>query len=174
VPALALPIGKTDALHVSEKEGSMQPLPHHYNVTVRASDEGRTEITSRGLNPFTSAAPRQFDGPGTLWSPETLLVGAVADCFVLTFRALATASRLLWTSLVCDAEGTVDRVDGVTRFTAIHLRARLGLPADADPDKANNIIEKAEKACLIGNSLRCAPTIETEITVEAPALAPTA
>src|SRR5437763_1462771 len=133
----------------------MQPLPHCYNVTVRANDEGRTEITALGLNPLTSAPPWQFDGPGTLWSPETLMVGAVADCFVLTFRAVANVSKLTWTSLVCDAEGTVDRVDGVTRFTAIHLRARLALPADADAEKAHRIVEKAEKACLVGNSIRC-------------------
>jgi hypothetical protein len=42
----------------------MQPLPHHYNVTVAAHEKGPTEITSPGLNPLISAPPREFDGPG--------------------------------------------------------------------------------------------------------------
>src|SRR5881394_3744680 len=103
----------------------MQPLPHHYDVTVMAGKEGHAEIRSRGLSPVISAPPSEFDGPGNLWSPETLTMGAVADCLVLTFRAIANASKLNWTTMVCDAKGTVDRSDGVIRFTAIQLHARL-------------------------------------------------
>ena len=132
------------------------------------------EITSRGLTPLATAPPAEFDGPGNLWSPETLTIAAVADCFALTFRAIANVSKLRWTSLVCDARGTLDRSDGVIRFTAIRLRARLLLPAGSDSDKAQKIIEKAHKGCLVGNSLKFEPTLEAEITVEAPALAPTA
>ena len=150
----------------------MQPLPHHYDVTVTASEKGPVEITSRGLNTLTSAPPLEFDGPGNLWSPETLLVAAAADCFVLTFRAVSNVTRLRWTSLVCNASGTLDRSEGVTRFTAIRFRAHLLLPAEADAAKANKALEKAEKACLVGNSLKCLPTLETEVTFEEPALAP--
>jgi organic hydroperoxide reductase OsmC/OhrA len=31
----------------------------------------------------------QLGGPGGQWSPETLLVAAAAECFILTFRAVA-------------------------------------------------------------------------------------
>ena len=152
----------------------MQPLPHHYDVTVTTNEKGPVEIVSRGLDSLMSAPPPEFDGPGNLWSPETLIVAAVADCFVLTFRAIANVTKLRWTSLVCDAKGTVDRSDAVTRFTAMRLRARLSLPDGADVDKANKILEKAEKACLVGNSLKCAPTLETELILAEPALAPSA
>ena|ERR1051325_10049362 len=132
------------------------------------------EITSRGLTPLPTAPPAEFDGPGNLWSPETLTVAAVADRFALTFPAIANVSNLRWTSLVCDARGTLDRSDGVIRFTAIRLRARLLLPAGSDSDKAQKIIEKARKGCLVGNSLKFETTLEAEITVEDRALAPTA
>ena len=49
------------------------------------------------------------------------------------------------------AEGTVDRPDGVTRFTEIVLRPRLRLAA-GDPDRARRAMEKAEKACLVSAS----------------------
>jgi hypothetical protein len=35
----------------------MQPLPYQYNVSVTAIESSRSEITSRGLPPFTSAPP---------------------------------------------------------------------------------------------------------------------
>ena len=51
---------------------------------------------------------------------------------------------------------TIDRSDGVIRFTGLELRARLVLPADGDTDRAKRLLEKAEAACLITNSLRFA------------------
>jgi peroxiredoxin-like protein len=144
----------------------MQPLPHHYDVTITASEQGPAEIASPGLSTFISAPPLEFDGPGNLWSPETLTVGAVADCFVMTFRAIANVAKLRWTRLVCDAQGTIDRSDLVIRFTAIRLRARLSLPDGSDAEKARKLIEKAEKVCLVSNSLKCEPTLEVEVTFE--------
>jgi uncharacterized OsmC-like protein len=144
----------------------MQPLPHHYGVTVTTSAQNQVDVTSRGLNPLVSAPPADFDGPGDLWSPETLTVAAVADCLALTFRAIANASRLKWNKFVCDADGTVDRAEGVTRFTGIDLHAQLIIPAGTDLDKARKTLEKAEKTCLVGNSLKFTPTLKTDITVE--------
>ena len=71
----------------------MKPLPHRYNVTLTSGEQSYPVLTSDRLEPFTSAPPENFDGPGNLWSPETLLVAAVADCFALTFRAIAKASQ---------------------------------------------------------------------------------
>ena len=149
----------------------MRPLPHHYEVTAIANQNGHMEITSQGLPSLISAPPLEFDGPGNFWSPETLFVGAVADCFALTFRTIANVSRLSWTSLVCDASGTLDKSDGVMRFTAIQLRARLLLPAGADPDRARKVLEKTEKNCLVANSLKFEPALVTEVVVEEAALA---
>ena len=92
----------------------MQALPHRYRVKGAGRITGDVELTAERLTVLQSAPPAEFDGPGDRWSPETLLVGAVADCFILTFRAIAAASRLSWTSLDCEVTGTLDRVDRVT------------------------------------------------------------
>jgi organic hydroperoxide reductase OsmC/OhrA len=152
----------------------MQPLPHHYDVTVAANETGPVEIRSAGLSLLPSAPPREFGGPGDLWSPETLTVAAVADCLALTFRAIATLSNLKWTNLVCDAQGTVDRSEGVIRFTGMRLRVRLTVPTKADAEKSHRVFQKAEKACLVGNSLKCEETVALDVTVVEPALAPSA
>jgi peroxiredoxin-like protein len=115
---------------------------------------------------LTTAPPPQFGGGGGQWSPETLLVAAAADCFILTFRAIATASKLAWRRLDCDAEGILDRSEGVVRFTALHLRARLVIPAGGDVERAKRLVEKAETACLVTNSLAFRPTLSAEVVAE--------
>jgi organic hydroperoxide reductase OsmC/OhrA len=152
----------------------MQPFPHHYNVYVTAEETNSAQTSSRGLRPLATAPPAEFGGPGNLWSPETLFVAAAANCLVFTFRAVASASKFRWTSIDCDGTGVLDRTDGVTRFTAIQLRARLRIPAGADAERGRILLEKAEKACLIANSLNVSPALDVEITFEEPALAPTA
>src|SRR5215510_7751370 len=109
---------------------------------------GDVQVGSGDLPALATASPREFDGPGDRWSPETLLTGAVADCFILTFRAIARASKLVWHDLECDATGTLDRVDGVTRFTAVDLHARLAVPPGVDEALAARLLHKAEERCL--------------------------
>jgi organic hydroperoxide reductase OsmC/OhrA len=152
----------------------MRPLPHRYNVTITAGEHSNLVITSDRLEPFSSAPPAAFDGPGDLWSPETLLVAAVADCLALTFRAVAKASQLRWTKFLCDADGTLDRADGGMRFTAIDLHVWLVIPAETDSQRAQAVLEKAEKVCLIVNSLRFKPALHTHVSVEEPVRLPSA
>src|SRR6476620_5572632 len=112
----------------TSKGAAMQSFPHRYGVTAIGDATHEIELTAPSLPAIVSAAPAEFDGPGTRWSPETLLVAAVGDCFVLTFRAIARASRVSWTSLRCDVAGTLARVDNVTQFTAFDIRARIVVP----------------------------------------------
>ena len=110
----------------------MQEFPHHYRVSASGGPDGDVGLDTEGLPTLASAAPVEFGGPGGRWSPESLLVAAVADCFVLSFRAIARASRLPWVSLQCSVEGTLERVDGVTKFTAFAIHATLRTPAEVD------------------------------------------
>lgn len=142
----------------------MQPFPHHYTVTALASAEGEVQLESERLPVLVSAAPSEFGGPGDRWSPESLCVGAVADCFVLTFRAIARAAKLPWTSLRCNAEGTLDRIERVTQFTSFLLRATLQVPPGTDEARARQLLERAEQTCLISQSLKA--TSHLEATVE--------
>jgi organic hydroperoxide reductase OsmC/OhrA len=165
--------GATNALHQSGGV-FMKPLPHRYNVKLTFGEQSYPVITSDGLEPFTSAPPKNFDGPGNLWSPETLLVAAVADCFALTFYSIAKTSSMRWTELLCDADGTLSRFEGVTRFTAIDLYVSLVVPAETDTEIARALLEKTERNCLIGNSLRFKPTLHLNVSVEDPAMLPVA
>jgi organic hydroperoxide reductase OsmC/OhrA len=143
----------------------MEPHPHRYDVHARAGAEGSVLVESRGLPTLRTAPPTQYGGPGDQWSPETLLVAAAADCFVLTFRAIAAASKFGWQRVDCDAEGVLDRRDGAVRFTELHLRARLILPPGGDVERAKRLLEKAEAGCLVTKSLALEPTLTVEVAI---------
>jgi uncharacterized OsmC-like protein len=77
-------------------------------------------------------------------------------------------SRFSWLSLECSATGTVDRVDRVTQFTALEVRAHLRLPAGANADQARRLLAKAEEACLVTNSLKVRPHLEAVVEIDEP------
>lgn len=131
----------------------MQDLPHRYNVSARADSESLVVLSSPGLANIETAGPPEFGGPGGVWSPETLLVAAVADCYILSFRAIARASRFEWQALDCTVSGTLDKIDKVTRFTDFELVVELTLPAESDERKAHRLLEKADRSCLVTNSM---------------------
>ena len=146
----------------------MDSFPHRYTVTALAGTDGEIMLESEGLQFLRTALPTEFGGPGNRWSPETLFVAAIADCYALTFRALAKRSKLEWTSLVCDVVGTLDRNDHVTRFVEFDVRAKLQVPEGASHDVARRLLVKAEETCLVTRSL----TGETRMHISVEAVVP--
>jgi organic hydroperoxide reductase OsmC/OhrA len=59
------------------------------------------------------------------------------------------------------AAGTVDRVGGVTRFSAISGHPTVTIPNGADAAAAQRAIDKAAERCLVSSSL------ETPVHVQA-------
>jgi organic hydroperoxide reductase OsmC/OhrA len=145
----------------------MKPYPHIYSVSASGAASGLVPVTSSGVAAIETAPPAEFDGPGDRWSPETLLVAAVANCFILTFRGVARATRFGWEHLECSVEGVLERVGGVTQFSRFTTRATLTLKGGTDPLKARELLERAEHACLVANSLRGERVLLIEI-VEVP------
>lgn len=142
----------------------MHQLPHLYSVSANASPEGSVNLSADGLSSIESAPPAEFGGPGDKWSPESLLVAAVADCFILSFKAIARASHFEWLALNCSTNGTLDRAEGGMRFTGFEIHAELEIASADHRDKAERLLQKAEKSCLITNSLLAESHLTMNIT----------
>jgi organic hydroperoxide reductase OsmC/OhrA len=144
----------------------MEPFPHHYRVESAYQRDGATvALQADGLPALETAPPKEFGGTGTHWSPETLLVGAVADCFILSFKAIAEASKFDWKRIEVRVDGTLDRVERRMLFTEFAIAARLTVPA-ASERSAMRLLEKAEEACLITNSLSADIKFNGDVTVD--------
>jgi len=143
----------------------MHPFPHHYVVQAAVRPDGDVPLSADGMRVIESAPPKEFDGPGNQWSPEGLLTAAVADCFVLNFRAIAKISKFAWTQLDAKTQGTLDRANGKMWFARFDTHARLQVPEGTDVERAKKLLEKAELTCLVANSLNSERHLTVEVTV---------
>ncbi len=129
-------------------------LPHIYKVETNAVKDGIYKISSENLPTFQTAPPKNFGGPGNVWSPEDMFVATIADCFLMTFRAVSTLSKLDWVTLECKAEGILDKEDSKLQFTEVILKATLKIKQGGNEERAIRLMHKAEQNCLVTNSIK--------------------
>jgi organic hydroperoxide reductase OsmC/OhrA len=149
-------------------DGRMRAYPHHYLVHAGGAAAGPVEVRGSATPALETWPPPEFDGPSGHWSPETLLVASVADCFILTFRAVARMAKLEWERLDVDVTGTLERIEGVTRFTRFVVVPRLAIVNADDHERAVALLEKAERGCLVSNSLKAEFTVEAQVATATP------
>lgn len=143
----------------------MQNLPHIYSASVASQPEGHSSTSAAGVAPLTVAAPAEFGGPGDQWSPESLLMASVANCLVLSFKAIAAASRLEWLAIECESQGELDKVERQIKFTQINSKATLRVASPDLVSKAERLLHKAEETCFISNSLSCDSQLSVDVIV---------
>lgn len=117
------------------------------------------------------AAPPEFGGEPGLWTPEHLLLGAVATCYVATFRTIAERSKLAVSGLEVFVEGVLTKEQGGFRFTEIIVRPAIVVEREQDCERAQRLAEKAEQVCLVSRSLSAKIVTEYKVEVAEPVAA---
>lgn len=145
----------------------MKPLPHEYEIDLDGAAAGYATLSAAGLPDLTVAPPAEYDGPGDAWSPEHLLLAAVASCLLFTVRAAARASQVTFLDLAARASGTVAKADGAVRFTTITIHADVTIPAGGDADLMRRLVDKAAGRCLVSSSLTTPVRVEAVVHVAA-------
>ena len=92
-------------------------------------------------------------------------MGAVNSCFMTTFLAIAENSKLDFVRFHAAAEGKLEKAGQGFSITEIVLRPKLTLKDSGDAGRAARILEKAEKHCLISNSVKTEIHLEPQIDV---------
>lgn len=114
---------------------------------------------------LTAIPPPFKDGLDGLWSAEHLFLAAIVACFAQTFQHLSELSELPFDSLSCGVSGEVEMVDGVLAFHKVLLFPTLTLPLETYRAKAELDLEKAERDCIIFDSIKTKLVIESKILV---------
>lgn len=140
----------------------MHPFPHVYRNRAAGGPDQAITVSGEGLPDLATAAPPEFDGPGDLWSPETMLNAAVANCFILTFRSLSKRKELDWQALDVAVEGQLDKTPEGLRFTAFRIAATLEA-AGVEVGEAEALLHAAERHCLITASLSAEVSLEATV-----------
>ncbi|QMW01026.1 OsmC family protein [Spirosoma foliorum] len=141
--------------------------PHYYEVNLGWQYARLGQLSSPTLTESIDVAtPPEFPkGIPGVWSPEHLLVAAVSSCFMTTFLAIAENSKLDFDDFDCRAVGKLENKDSKLQISEIQLYPKLVLVDDSDIEKGERVLQKAEKACLIANSIRSVVTSKADIRV---------
>jgi peroxiredoxin-like protein len=144
-----------------------ESLPYLYETELQWTEERKGTLNAPGLDSIQVAAPPEFHGHAGMWTPEHFFVASINTCFMTTFLAIAEMSKLDFVSFACIAVGKLDKTEGARyQMTEAVLKPRVVIRHSKDLERTTRILEKAEKNCLISNSLKTKVTLEPEsITV---------
>ena len=125
---------------------------HHVVAWWSAGRTGLAKADS-APNSIHFAAPPQFGGLEGRWTPEDLLLGAIASCFTTTFRVLAEHSKWEYLDLQVEVQGVVNKAESGYHFTNIVLRPMLKIHAETERQRGFHLLQKAHELCLVSRAL---------------------
>src|SRR6266705_2962288 len=86
-------------------------------------------------NAIHFTAPPEFGGLEGRWTPEDLLLCAVASCFTATFHTIARYAKFEYTDLGVEAEAVVSRADSGYNFSEIVIRPQLTISREQERER---------------------------------------
>ena len=145
--------------------------PHYYNVDVNWNQDRKGVMCSPELNRNAGscievATPPEFSkGIPGIWSPEHLFTAAVSSCLMTTFLAIAENSKLEFSNFRCNSKGKLEQVDGKFLMTEILLEPSVTISDEKYRGRAERVLQRSERACLISNSVKSKITMVPTINV---------
>ncbi|MDZ7764233.1 MAG: OsmC family protein [Melioribacteraceae bacterium] len=139
---------------------------HYYDTKVKWTEGRKGELIEPTMPTIEVATPPEFPkGVPNTWSPEHLYVASANICLMTTFLAIAENSKLDFKSFECDGKGKLEKVDGRFMISEIVLKPKVIVTEEKDIERAERILEKSEKHCLISNSIKTEVKLEMEVVV---------
>jgi len=139
---------------------------HKYEVRAKCTKPRSGVVASDSVpRPISFSAPPEFLGEPGVWTPEHFFVAAVATCYVSTFSGMAEISKFAFASLEVEAEATLEKDENGWRFTEVRLRPALKIAREQDRERADRLLAKAERSCLVARSISSKVTLEPSVSV---------
>lgn len=118
--------------------------------------EGKTgEVRAAGKASFAVATPPEFGGPENIWTPEDLLVSAVASCVMTSTLFFAERAKITMHSYKSTAVATMEKTPNGLAITGVTVTIAVELNDAAQADSMHNAVDQAEKNCPVSASLNC-------------------
>jgi organic hydroperoxide reductase OsmC/OhrA len=136
-----------------------------YRTSLRWTGERRGKLASSGETDLDVATPPEFSGHEGVWWPESLLVGSLESCVMLTFLYFAERADLQLVEYSSEAEGRLSVGGGKMTFTGFTVRAEIVVATEDDVEAARKALGRAADACLVTQSL--GPDVDVQANVRA-------
>ncbi len=127
---------------------------------------GRTGLAKCESSPntihFSEAA--ELGGLQGRWTPEQLLLCALAGCFTTTFHEVARSAHFDFTDLEVEIEGCVRRSRSAgCNFSEILIRPRLTVPFEEQREAGLALLRRAKAGCMISRAITVPQTLEPSV-----------
>lgn len=143
-----------------------------YNTSVQWKGQRRGTLSSFGLPDLAISTPPEFKGEAGVWTPEHLFVAAAEICLMATFIGIAELSKLPVAAYRSEARGRLEKPEGKgLQFTEIVISPVIELENLEQQPLAQRVMERAEKTCLVANSMLTAIRVEPRFIEVARAVA---
>lgn len=117
---------------------------------------GRVGKFHAGGNPEIGlATPPDCGGPHNHWSPEQLLISAVAGCLMTSALCYLDKAGVDLRSYISNAIGTMDKTPEGLALTRVRVDIGITVADDSHMEKARKAAARAEKSCPISKALQC-------------------
>jgi organic hydroperoxide reductase OsmC/OhrA len=140
---------------------------HFYEVDLKWKRGRIGELSSPSLeNTITCATPPEFPkGIAGIWSPEHLFLSSLNSCFMATFLAIADNYEIAFERFDCKTRGKLSKVDGVLMISEVLIEPVVVIHNESDEEKILKALHKADRVCLISNSVKSKLTLIPKILV---------
>jgi organic hydroperoxide reductase OsmC/OhrA len=110
-------------------------------------------------------APVGFGGDSGRWTPEELMLAALASCFTTTFQAISAYSKLPYADLEVAVEGEIEKTSSGFQFKSITIRPRLTIGDENLRSLAERVLQKSETLCLVSRAIATPKTFLPSVLV---------
>jgi organic hydroperoxide reductase OsmC/OhrA len=107
----------------------------------------------------------QLGGLAGRWTPEHLLLSALAAGFTTTFETAAREARFDHTDLEVEVEGIARKDNLECTFSEIRLRLRLTVQSEVEIDVGMGLLRRAKSLCLISRAISVPQNTELKVEV---------
>lgn len=140
---------------------------HTYETSVQWTNQRKAALISKGLPSLEVATPPQFPGGHEgIWSPEHLFTASAEICLMTTFLSIAEKAKFPFINYTSTAVGTLEKTDTGFLMTKIVIKPTLSVDDELLREKGLKLLEKAEKYCLISNSMKSEVILEPTVVVK--------
>ncbi|MFZ0684662.1 MAG: OsmC family protein [Terriglobales bacterium] len=136
---------------------------------------GRTGIakSSSAPNAIHFTSPPALGGIEGRWTPQDLLLCAVASCYTTTFQAVAENSKFEYTDLQVEVESVINKTDAGYRFGEVYIRPKLIIPHkhakeqehEQEKSRALKLMHEAKGLCMVAHALAVEERFEPRVQI---------
>ncbi|MUK90830.1 SACOL1771 family peroxiredoxin [Ornithinibacillus sp. L9] len=144
-------------------------VQHHFHLKADWPGGRNSEGYIEAGNLRTKISiPPEMDGPGVGTNPDEMLLGAAATCYIITLAAMIERAELPLKDMSLESEGIVDVTNGVFTYKKIIHKPTVALEShatDKERRKLEQLVEKAEKSCMISRAIEGNVELELQATI---------